>query len=506
MVHQGLKLLAFAAVLHLAGCATPRVDDGPPPAPREFRAAWVASVANIDWPSKPGLPVATQKEEIVRIVERAHRLGLNALIVQVRPAADALYASALEPWSEYLTGTQGVAPDPYYDPLALWIAEAHRRGIELHAWFNPYRAKHRTGKSALAATHLANTSPELVKSYGEYLWMDPGEPEAARRTLEVIADVVRRYDVDGVHIDDYFYPYPETAPGGGDIEFPDEPAFVGYRLTGGTLAREDWRRDNVNQLVERINATVHREKSWVRFGVSPFGIGKPERRPAGVVGFSQYDKLYADVELWLARGWMDYLAPQLYWAIDSPGQSFGVLLDYWTAANTAGRHMWPGFFTSRIDATEKSWTVDEIANQIATVRSRNVPGQIHFSMAALMENRKGIGDRLAQANATPALVPATPWLDNTPPMPPDMRVRAAPGDAESILLENASPAPERSWLLAIWMRHGAAWTFRVVPATDREFRIAVRSNGAPLEAIVVSAVSRLGIESTRVSVPLLQPR
>ena len=416
MVRESLtraRLAALALCIVLAGCAAPRqqADSVSPPAPREFRGAWVASVANIDWPSRPGLPAAAQQEEIVRIVERAQSIGLNALILQVRPAADALYASELEPWSEYLTGKQGQAPEPWYDPLAFWIAEAHRRGIEIHAWFNPYRARHSSARSPLAASHIAITAPQVVKSYGDFLWLDPGEPVAAQRTLDVIVDVARRYEVDGIHIDDYFYPYPATAPdGASEIDFPDESSWAQYRLSGGSLPRDDWRRANVDALVERIHIAVHREKPGALFGLSPFGIGRPDLRPPGIAGFSQYDKLYANVELWLARGWLDYLAPQLYWPIDAPAQPFGALLDYWTAANAAGHHVWPGLFTSRIDDTAKSWSAAEIANQVALTRAQGVNGHIHFSMSALMQNRDGIADRLRAAYQVPALVPASPWL------------------------------------------------------------------------------------------------
>ena len=386
----------------------------PPVVLREFRGAWVAAVSNIDWPSRRDLTVAQQQDELVRIVERAKAIGLNALIVQVRPAADALYASALEPWSEYLTGQQGKAPEPFYDPLAMWIAEAHRRGIELHAWFNPYRARHPSSRSALASSHVANTMPGIVKAYGEHLWLDPGEAASAQRTLEVITDVTRRYDVDGIHIDDYFYPYPEKAPDGSELAFPDDASWAQYKLSGGLLSRDDWRRANVDALVKSINEAVHREKPWVQFGVSPFGVGRPDLRPAGVTGFSQYDRIYANVELWLAQGWLDYLAPQLYWPVEAPGQPFGVLLESWKRANRAGRHVWPGFFTSRIDETPKSWSVDEIANQVALTRARSVDGHIHFSMAALMQNRQGIADRLKVLYAVPALVPLSPWLAARP--------------------------------------------------------------------------------------------
>lgn len=504
VVREGVtraRLLAPFLCVVIAGCVGPRVepDAVPPPAPREFRAAWVASVANIDWPSRPGLPAAVQQEEIVGIVERAQAIGLNALIVQVRPSADALYASALEPWSEYLTGEQGRAPEPWYDPLALWIAEAHRRGIELHAWFNPYRARHSSARSALAANHIANTSPEAVKAYGDSLWLDPAEPVSAQRTLDVILDVARRYDVDGIHIDDYFYPYPVTRADGGEIDFPDDSSWARYKLSGGPLAREDWRRANVDALVERVYTSVHSAKPWLRFGISPFGVGRPDLRPPGVAGFSQYDKLYANVELWLARGWLDYLAPQLYWPIDSPGQPFGVLLDYWNGWNIAGRHIWPGFFTSRIDDTPKSWSVDEIANEVALTRARGVDGHIHFSMAALLQNRKGVADRLASEYRVAALVPASPWLSDAPPAIPQARARARPDDPNAIMLEME---PADAWLVAVWARRGTIWRFQVMPGAQPSVRVASRPGDGRVDALVVSVVNRVGIESARVAVPV----
>jgi uncharacterized lipoprotein YddW (UPF0748 family) len=503
------RALATLLVAAFAGCAVvvpPPPPPEPPPAPREFRAAWVASVANIDWPSRPGLSTAQQRAEIVRIVERAQALGLNALIVQVRPAADALYASALEPWSEYLTGEQGRAPEPAYDPLAAWIEEAHRRGIELHAWFNPYRARHSTARSPLAPGHVANTMPQRVKAYGDSLWLDPGDAGAARHTLDVIADVVRRYDVDAVHVDDYFYPYPVNAGSPpAEVDFPDDASWGDYVLSGGTLTRAAWRRRNVDQLVERIHATVHREKPWVRFGISPFGLGRPDRRPAGIVGFSQYDKLYADVELWLARGWLDYLAPQLYWPIGSPGQPFGVLLDYWRAANASGKHVWPGLFTSRINDTPQSWLPGELVDQVALTRARRSEGHIHFSMAALLEDRKGIATALKASYAVPALVPATPWLAMAAPaapVAPMATVRGVPGEPGAIAIDFAAAPGEARWLLAIWARHGDAWSFSVAPAAAGTARVPARAGGKPLDALVVSTVSRVGLESPRARIPV----
>jgi uncharacterized lipoprotein YddW (UPF0748 family) len=465
-----------------------------PPAPREFRAAWVATVANIDWPSKPGLPVAQQRTEMIAILDKARALNLNAIILQVRPSADALYASELEPWSEYLTGVQGRAPDPAYDPLQVWIEEAHRRGLELHAWFNPYRARHHEAKSPIAASHISRTQPGLVKKYGELLWLDPGEPAAAAHTLAVIRDVVRRYDVDGVHLDDYFYPYPVTKPlpprpprdvKPEEVDFPDAPSRQRYIAAGGRLPRDDWRRDNVNRLVEQINRVVHEEKPWVKFGISPFGLGRPERRPAGLKGFSQYDKLFADVELWMAKGWADYFVPQLYWPLAFKEQSFPVLLDYWLGQNPAGRHLWPGLFTSAI-SDEKKWPADDISRQIELTRERPAAtGHVHFSMVALMDDRRGIAGKLAPLYATPALVPAMPWRDATPPGAPQLKQeKAGP-------LTIMPAAGEAAAHYAIWRKQGGVWKFSIqtASATLVELREA--------EAIEVSSVDRSGNESAR---------
>ena len=377
-----------------SGCVS--IEHGAP-AQREFRGAWIATVANIDWPSRPGLPAPVQQDEARNLVRVARDIGLTALILQVRPAADALYDSPLEPWSEYLTGEQGRAPQPYYDPLAFWIEEAHGAGLELHAWFNPYRARHPSARGGLSPQHAARARPAIVKSYGEFLWMDPGEPAAADFAIEVILDVVRRYGVDGVHIDDYFYPYPVKGADGQDLAFPDDPSWSAYVASGGRLSRADWRRANVDALVERLYREVHRVNDRIRVGVSPFGLGRPDRRPPGVTGFSQFDAIYANVERWLENGWMDYLAPQLYWKSDSPGQPFAALLEYWQGQNPHRRDIFPGLFTSRIDATENSWIPEDILGQIALARAGGANGHVHFSISALAQDRRGIAGRLRAA-------------------------------------------------------------------------------------------------------------
>ena len=456
------RWLLLIVVFALASCASvsPPQQTRGNHAPNEFRALWIATVANIDWPSKRGLSADQQREEMRRIVTTARRLKLNALVLQVRPSADAIYPSKLEPWTEYLSGIQGVASATNYDPLAEWIALAHSEGMELHAWFNPYRARHNTATSAPAANHVSKTIPSLVKTYGTMQWMDPGEPDAARHTLAVITDVVRRYDIDGVHLDDYFYPYPIPAPidptvvgaakpanaalptiatkgapepsrgaapttqlalpseAGADLGFPDEPSWQRYKNSGGKLTRAAWRRDNVNQLVRTLYREVHLVKPWVKVGISPFGLPKPDRRPEGITGFSQYDKLYADVELWFEQGWLDYLAPQLYWSIAQEAQAFPVLLRYWASVNKQSRHLWPGLYTSRIDDSDKSWLPDEIIRQIALLRGQSgATGHLHFSAAAIVQNRRGMADALVTSTyLNEARVPDTPWLPSRPPI------------------------------------------------------------------------------------------
>lgn len=493
------------------GAATVAGVEMPPAAPREFRAAWVSTVANIDWPSKPGLPAAQQQAEAIAILDRAKALNLNAIVLQVRPSADAIYPSKIEPWTEYLTGRQGQAPSPWYDPLKFWVTEAHARGLELHAWFNPYRARQNGAKSPAAPTHISKANPSAVKSYGPYLWMDPGEESAVKQTLDVVLDVVRRYDIDGVHIDDYFYPYPVEAPTAAgaersaldgkvaktEVDFPDTPSWERYLAAGGKLDRASWRRDNVNRLIEAMYKGIHAEKSWVRFGISPFGLGRPDRRPATISGFSQYDKLYADVETWVENGWLDYLVPQLYWPISQTAQAYDVLLDYWIAQNRKGRHVWPGMFTSRIGQPTRDYQPEEIVQQIKVTRARPLAGgHVHFSMVALMENRKGISDTLRErAYATPALVPATPWLGSDVPAAPTVSA-ARTGSGIKLRL----PAAGKAAQYAIWSRYGSEWRFAVSPAARGEYHVLDDSKLGEPGAVFVSAVDRLGNESERVQV------
>ncbi len=403
-----------------------RADSVPEPEPlrREFRGVWVASVANIDWPSRPGLSTCDQQAELIALLDRAVELRLNAIILQVRPAGDALYASKLEPWSYFLTGEEGKAPSPYYDPLAFAVREAHARGLELHAWFNPYRAHHPANKSpAHARSHVSRRLPAHVKRYGSYLWMDPGEPAIRRHTLRVVLDVVRRYDIDGVHIDDYFYPYQEYA-GGKVVDFPDDASWRRYRRAGGKLARDDWRRRNVDQLVRELYEGVHATKRWVKFGISPFGIWRPGH-PEQVTGYDAYARLYADSRKWLRNGWVDYFTPQLYWPIAQSGQSYPVLLDWWNGENVKQRHMWIGNFTSRVGpGRQQGWTTSEVLEQIALTRVRPAStGNVHFSARAFFANNDSLVERLTLGPYSDlALVPQSPWVSRTAPARPTLRI------------------------------------------------------------------------------------
>jgi uncharacterized lipoprotein YddW (UPF0748 family) len=384
----------------------------PPAVSREFRGVWVASIGNIDWPSRAGLSTAEQKAEFLALLDRAEELRLNAVILQVRPSSDALYASKLEPWSEYLTGRMGQAPEPYYDPLEFTVAETHRRGMELHAWFNPFRARHSSARSPVSGNHITKTKPQLVRTYGKYLWLDPGEPAVQDHAVNVITDVVRRYDIDGVHIDDYFYPYKEKDAAGKPVEFPDNTNWGRYLGGGGKLERDDWRRENVNRFVQRLAAAIKVEKSWVKFGVSPFGIWRPGN-PAQIRGMDAYADIYADSRKWLVNGWVDYFSPQLYWSTSAREQSYPVLLKWWAEQNVRGRHLWPGLAIR----TPSPRSPKEITSQIKLTRNQaGSTGNLLWSMKSLLQNKDGIGDLLRrEAYTQPALIPASPWLDAQAP-------------------------------------------------------------------------------------------
>jgi uncharacterized lipoprotein YddW (UPF0748 family) len=455
-----------------------------PPTPgREFRGAWVATVNNIDWPSQPGLPVAQQKAELLALLDRAAQLRLNAIVFQVRTACDAFYASDLEPWSEYLTGLMGRAPEPAYDPLGFAVQEAHRRGLELHAWFNPFRARHSSGRSAVAASHVSRTQPQLVRTYGSQLWLDPGERAVHDYTLGVILDVVRRYDIDGVHLDDYFYPYAEKDAAGRDLAFPDEAPWQRYVKSGGRLARGDWRRDNVNTFVQRLYQGVKAAKPWVKVGISPFGIWRPGF-PASVRGLDAYEQLFADSRRWLASGWLDYCSPQLYWPINAPAQSYPALLQWWSEQNTHHRHLWPGNSVYRAAVQP-----GELLAQVrATRRTSGATGNLFWSMKTLQNNKNNVASDLARlAYAQPVLVPPSTWLDAQPPAKPTLSLAQT---ERSWNIAWQASGQEAVWLWVLQRQAKSGWSLEILPGAESSRRLP--AGGVLPLAVAIRAVDRCG--------------
>lgn len=347
-----------------------------------MKAVWVSTYLNIDWPSKPGLSKETQIAEFQAIVDRAKQTGFNTIILQVRSEYDAIYPSKLEPWSRFLTGKSG--GDPGYDPLATAISITHSRGLKFHAWVNPYRAGQAKLRNSYASSHISGRMPGEVVSYDQYLWCDPSSASVRRHTLAVIADIVKRYDIDGLHYDDYFYPYPKKG-----VAFPDQ---ANFKASGGRMSLSDWRRNNINEMVRDIYSTVKAARSGCEVGISPFGIWKPGN-PPGVTGMNQYEELFADPKLWMERGWCDYIVPQLYWSLDSKGQPFEQLLKWW-CANAGRTRVVAGLGAYRIN--ESKWPASEIVNQINVCnKTRGCKGYAVFSMKVLMKNSGGLATALS---------------------------------------------------------------------------------------------------------------
>jgi len=505
-LHQRSLLLALLCLMGGSmpgGAAEQYVPSSlkPPIVAREFRGVWVASVKNIDWPSKPGLTTEQQKSELITLLDRARQLRLNAVLLQVRPSCDALYASQLEPWSEYLTGQMGRAPSPYYDPLAFAVEEAHKRGLELHAWFNPYRARHSAAFSGLSGGHISKTKPQVVRTYGKSLWLDPGEREVQEHSLNVVLDVVRRYDIDGVHFDDYFYPYPEKAANGAVLPFPDWSSWKRYRDGGGRLERDDWRRENVNLFIVRVSQAVRAAKPWVRFGISPFGIWRPGF-PAQIKGLDAHDVLYADARKWLREGWVDYLAPQLYWGEEKRETSFNALLDWWLSENAQQRHVWPGLDISRVG---RSRGPEEIVDQVRATREKAMTdGNIHWGVRALTENRRGLADSMSGGiYERLALTPAVPWIDNRPPAPVSLSVSLRGNVARLRVSPATNSEPVRFWL--VQRRNQTGWITEVLPGSQSERILELPDRPDLLSVAPVDRSGNLGAPAVLARQVLLGP-
>ena len=381
----------------------------------EFRAVWIASVENIDWPSKKGLSVTEQKDEFIRILNMHQRNGMNAVIVQIRPVADAFYQSPYEPWSEYLTGIQGMPPVPYYDPLRFMIEETHKRGMEFHAWLNPYRAVFNIYSSSIAANHVTRQHPDWFITYNKQKIFDPGNPAVINYVSNVVKDIVTRYDVDGIHMDDYFYPYPAAGK-----DFPD---YNSYRLYGNGMNRKDWRRSNCDSIIKRIHETILDVKPMVKFGVSPFGVWRNQSVDSNgsntKAGISNYDDLYADILLWLKEGWIDYAAPQLYWEIGHHLCDYQTLINWW-GEHSYGRQIFVGHALYRAGLSAAWRNKDELPQELQLTReTENITGSIYFSSKDFYRNPNGFNDSLRNHYyKTPAIVPPMSWIDTTAPATP----------------------------------------------------------------------------------------
>ncbi len=469
-----LAALLCASTLTPAWAWRPVAERAGRPA-QEFRGVWVASVYNLDWPSRSGLSAAAQRAELINIFNNAARMRLNAVILQIRPTSDALYSSSLEPWSAWLSGP---GRSPGYDPLAFAVAEAHKRGLELHAWFNPFRAT--TGSKGVGRGHVSQTLRSHIKRAGSTTMLNPASSAARAHVMRVILDVVRRYNIDGVHLDDYFYPYPPH-----------------HNISDGQSPRQ--RRAHIDNFVHSLYKNIKKTKPWVRVGISPFGIWKPGV-PRGVeAGVSAYDHLACDSAKWLRNGWVDYLAPQLYWRINGP-QSYTRLMQWWSSL-TSARPVWPGIASSRINSSEDPGRpASEIGRQIDYSRSlaKQSAGQLYWSWKSLAQNRGGVKRELASRYGSAALPPAMPWLNRTPPARP-AQVVATPRGSNVTLAWTPGDRYARKWF--VQARIGGYWygictlpgsqtrvtlTPAMIGAADRLAVRAVTAYGTSGEALVLA--------------------
>jgi uncharacterized lipoprotein YddW (UPF0748 family) len=402
-------------------CPAVKAPDGS--SGRALRGMWIATVTGLDWPVDPHRPAARQRADFRRLLDTAKALRLNAVFVQIRPTADAFYPSPYEPWSQWITGKQG--ENPGYDVLGYMLKEAHARGLEFHAWFNPYRVSRQNDLKRLAATHPARRHPGWVRHYGGGLWYDPGLPQVRDLVGDIVLDVVRKYDIDGVHFDDYFYPYPESG------DFPDKASYRAYGRRFSSKAA--WRRDNVNTLVKRVSDDVHRAKPWVRFGISPFGVWRnasTDRAGSATRALQSYDDIYADSRLWVRRGWLDYILPQLYWPIGDRRADYRTLTAWWSRqVRGTDVALEIGHGAYRVGEPGPWRRPAELSRQLdVNAKHPEVRGDVFFSARDLAANRRGFADRVvANHYSRPALIPAARRrATGRPPAPPAAATTSVP--------------------------------------------------------------------------------
>ena len=504
--------VALAALSFLPSAFT-RLGDFvvPPDVPREFRAAYVTPIYDRgfrDWPSAPGLPPETQRAELRDLLDHAVAVGLNAVILHVRMAGDAIYPTNYAPWSAFLSERSGQGPSPAYDPLAFAVAEAHARGLQLHAWFNPFRAMLPIFKGKAAASHVTQKHPEWIRKYGTQTWIDPGEPAARKYVLETILDVVKRYDIDGVHIDDYFYPYRESrvvtrrvrgrrVRSRVEIEFPDDRAWARYGRGKGFGTRDDWRRANIDEFVQSMYRSVKAIKPSVLVGIGPFGIWRPGS-PDGITGLDSYSEIYADSRKWLTQGWLDYIAPQLYWQLDGTQGRFRALDAWWLGVNGQRRYVWPAIYTSHVYGGYDAWSLGEIGAQIDALResraATNEPsGHVHFRLGALFANDDRLAKNLGSDYRDRAVVPAFPWLGTTAPAAPVVTIVDSDGPTR-FSITPGDTVLVRWWVIQTRGKDGQ-WTTTVRHAGEGKLGATAFGTNDPDE-VAVTALGASGVASS----------
>lgn len=415
------RFVLLLLLLIITGCGTLKTTVPHPT--EEFRGVWIATVANIDWPERPSDSWQKKQQDFLEILNYYKKLRFNAILVQVRTAGDAFYPSKLSPWSRYLTGKEGDMGDLNSDPLAWMITETHKRGLEFHAWLNPYRATFDLQTDLLDPNHDYLQHPEWMIPYGEKYYYNPGLPEVQQHLVEVVAEVVARYDIDGIHFDDYFYPYRIQ----GEV-FDDSATYTEYGKPDQSL--EDWRRSNISSLIRETHETIKALKPWVQFGISPFGVWRnASADPIGSdtrAGQTNYDHLFADPLEWSRQGWVDYLAPQLYWSLDYSPASHRKLLSWWSATvPQTPLYIGNGAYKIR-NNTDEAWdNKKELPEQLIMGRkTKNIQGNIFFSAGSLMNTNRDVA-RFIRKNiyAYPAIPPAIPNLEKNPPRRPKISMR-----------------------------------------------------------------------------------
>ena len=506
MANKKVNVIAIVLLLVISGCTAFNVEQYEtalpdlPKVEREFRGAWIATVANINWPNRKDLTTEEQKKEAISILDKLKNNNFNAVIFQARPQCDAFYKSDIESWSYYLTGKQGKAPDPFYDPLEFWIDEAHKRGLELHVWLNPYRAHHIEGGEVTEFSIVKKHPDWVVKLKSGYWWLDPSKKEVQDHSYSIVMDITKRYDIDGIHFDDYFYPYPSY---NNNEDFPDEESWKNYLNSGGDLSKADWRRENINVFIQRVYKGIKEIKPNVKFGLSPFGIWRP-RHPESIEGFDQYDKLYADAKLWINEGWVDYLAPQLYWKISTIPQSFPILLEWWKNENLKGRHFWPGI---NLDRENNELNTIEVINQIMIIRGMlpDSPGNLCWSVAPIL-NYKELSDAIVNGPyKKQALVPRTPWFNNSTLSSPEITTRK---EIDKIEISWTHENKNKVFRRVVYFKYGNRWDYVILNSDTFSYEVPltfeykfINDNDKEvikkyeLNEVAVSAVDRISNES-----------